>query len=59
LRVCTGTAGDARDKCVALVEAAELVARLVRDAGILGPRNDRREHAVDVQKHRGPSRILG
>jgi len=59
LCVCTGTAGDARDECIAPVQAAELVARFVRDAGILGPRNDRREHSVDIQKHCGPSRILG
>ena len=52
LRIRPGTTRDARDECIAPVQAAKLLTRLVRDARILGPRNDRCEHAVDVQEER-------
>ena len=47
------------DETIGAREPFELRSRLVRDARILGPLDDRREHAVDVEKQSCPRGFAG
>ena len=55
LDVGAGATADAGDERVARGEPRELVPGLLRDPRVLGPLDDRRERAVDVEEDRGPS----
>ena len=58
-RVLAGAAADARDERVAAGEPRHLGSRLLRDRSVLGPRDDRRERAVDVEEDRSALGSLG
>jgi hypothetical protein len=55
-RVVAGTPAHAGNERIPPVQPAELLPGLFRDARVLGPVDDRREHAVDVEHDR---RALG
>src|SRR5207247_11178997 len=52
-------AADARDERIAGREAPQLSRRLRRNGRVVGPWDDRREHAVDVEQNRRSRGILG
>src|SRR5207237_317639 len=54
-RVLSRPAGYERDERVARGEPDELAARVVRDRGVLGHRDDRGQRTVDVEQDRRPS----
>jgi hypothetical protein len=59
LRVGARAAAHARDERVAAMEATQLGACLLRDAGVRRRGHDRRQDAVDVQQDRRPRRLRG
>jgi hypothetical protein len=50
-RVGRGPAADAGDERISVRQALDLLPRLQRHGGVLGPFDDRRERPVDVEEH--------